>query len=62
MLTIELSDGRKIVRPFDSVIFFNDRINDLEFDDEMMLINIAHVVMIKASTPDEINHYVNHGY
>ena len=65
MITVHLSDGRKITKDEEHLLFFRDGIRLPEAGDVepgYILINLAQVVDIRPAEEDEIEHAKIHGW
>lgn len=65
MITVHLSDGRKITKDSDRLLFFRDGIRMPTSDDLQeghILLNFAHVIDIRPADEIEKKHAEIHGW
>lgn len=65
IITLHLSDGRKITQDVDKLIFFDS--TTLERDnpdirDGFITVNLNHVLYMHTADEDELKHLENHGW
>ena len=64
MITVHLSDGRKITKDSDKLVFFRDAkiptANDIQ--EGHILLNLAHVIDIRLADEIEKKHAEIHGW
>lgn len=68
-ITLHLSDGRKITKDESKLLWFSSRqkanrgdVNQPEISDDCITVNIDHVIDVRQSTREEIDHAINHGW
>lgn len=63
IVTLHLSDGRKITKDEDKLILFDGGYDDTPTPkDGYIAVNINHVVDMRPAEDDEINHAEIHGW
>lgn len=65
MITVHLSDGRKITKDSDKLDVFNPNTlepKSLRLEEGKIAINWWHIVDIRPAEPDEIEHAKIHGW
>ena len=62
IVTVHLTDHRKITKDLDKLLFFYSNDDEFEIKEGCITINLRNVVDIRPAEPDEIAHAEIHGY
>ena len=62
IITVHLSDGRKITQDTENLLFFKPEQTSPKVREGCITINLHHVLYLHTADEDELKHMENHGW